>query len=195
MNGIMIAWKFPKLAKKLRAAKPELQLFLAAQMQTNRGMLFTKSGDFNGHEKWKQPLLRVGQPLSKSTSLRKSMGPKQAQGKAGPGGIVRFNGPKVTIGTTLAYAEIANFGTTKMPGGKIVAKDGHALKIPLPAGKRATETTKGIRKANKEAGAPVGFMFVKSVKIPERRFDDLTAADTNEIRKAYERKLKSVVSK
>ncbi len=191
--SIIIAWKFPKLAAKLKGAKHELQLFLAAQLQTNRGMLFSRSGDFNGHESWKKPLLREGQPLSKSGTLRKSLGPNA--GAPGPNGIVRFNGPKVTIGTQLAYAEMANWGTSKLPGGKLVARDGHALKIPLPAGKRATATAKAIRASNKKAGAPVGFMFVKSVKIDPRRFDDLTEADQKEISKAYEKKLKSVVTR
>ncbi len=142
---IAIEFKFPDWENKLKAAKDELYVFVAAIMQTNRGMLFDAEGAYNGHEKWAPLKLRVGQILKLTGTLSQSMGPMGAKGKPGPSGIVRFNGDEVTIGTTLAYARLMNDGTVKMPGGKLVAKNAKALKIPLPKGLAQTEASKELR--------------------------------------------------
>lgn len=184
--------KIPNFEAKLRAAMPELRLFVAANMQTNRAMLFDKSGSHNGHEAWPAPKFRSGQPLKLTGTLAKSIGPKVSDPNKpvqSKGGIVRIQGDLVTIGTNLIYAAMMNWGTTKLPGGKLVAKNAQALAIPIPPGKKATAAGK---KARKEHG---NTMFVKSVKIPERRFDEWTAEDERELKIALGNKIIEVLKR
>jgi phage gpG-like protein len=87
-----------------------------------------------------------------------------------------------------------NWGTTKLPGGVLKPKNAKALKIPLPGGKAATDLTKSMKKKGGKAtkistgkktktGRDVkqSVLFVKSVKIPARRYDDWTSEDQQEI--------------
>ncbi|NJM94450.1 MAG: hypothetical protein HC842_07145 [Cytophagales bacterium] len=119
----------PDLAARFKQKQGELNLFLAATMQTNRAMLFDREGSYNGHEKWEPLKIRKGMILSDRGNLRRSIAPAMADGRPGPGGFVRFQGNVVTLGTALKYAPIQNFG------GVVRAKNVEALKIPLGRGR------------------------------------------------------------
>jgi len=142
---IAISYKYPDWDRKLKKASQEINLFIAAVMQTNRGMLFDSEGSHNGHDPWKPLAFREGMILSNRGVLRKSIAPLTGTGQPGPSGIVRFNGDVVTIGTKVAYARIMNDGTTKLPGGVIRAKKAKALKIPVPQGDKANANAKAIQ--------------------------------------------------
>lgn len=142
---IDIQFKFPDWARAVTDAEAELNLFQAAMVQTNRGMLFDQEGGYNGRRRWKRLVLREGQILSQRGALRKSIAPYNPNGTPGPDGVVRFAGDQIFVGTRLAYARMMNDGTTKMPGGVLRPKKAKALKIPLPAGKSASQVTREIR--------------------------------------------------
>lgn len=146
MSLISIRQEFPDLKGKLERSEPEINLFIAAQMQTNRGMLFDEEGAYNGHQKWAPLTLRNGQILSRTGALRHSLSPANPSGRPGPGGIVRFQGDVIIIGTKLAYARLMNDGTVNMPGGVLKPVNAKALAIPLPSGKAATPVAKQLRK-------------------------------------------------
>jgi phage gpG-like protein len=182
---------FPDLSAKLQASAAKIRQELVVAMQTNRGMLFDAEGAYNGHEPWKQLLLRAGQILASRGVLKKSLAPGNTSGQAGDGGYVRADQQMVTIGTDVAYASTMNWGTTRMPGGVMRPTNAQALRIPIPEGKRATETAKQIGKGRKRSedartGKDQKFMFVKSVKIPARRFDNMTPQDARDFRDALE---------
>lgn len=145
---IDILFQFPDWPKKLRGKINELNLFVAAQVQFNVGMRFDKEGAWNVRPRWAPLKFRQGQILTDRGVLRKSIAPYNPKGRAGPDGIVRFAGDEVTVGTKLLYARMMNDGTTKMPGGVLRPVNAKALKIPLPKGAKATETTIGLRKAD-----------------------------------------------
>lgn len=147
MNWLEFNFRFPDWQDKVLKALPEIRLFIAAQMQTNRGLLFDSEGARNSHQKWRKPLFRSGMALSARGTLRKSIGP-MAKNKPieNKGSIVRFHGDSITIGTNLMMARLMNDGTVNMPGGKLVPVHAQALKIPLPGGKRATSLAKNLRK-------------------------------------------------
>jgi phage gpG-like protein len=189
---LKIEMKFPDLAAKLEAKRHEVNLVLAANMQTNRGLLFDANGTRNGGAPWPDPLLRVGQPLGARGTLRKSMAP--GDGSIGPDGVVRIDDKIVSIGTALPYAAMMNWGTSGLPGGVLRPVNAKVLAIPLPAGKRATEVAKEHRSKNRESGAPVNVMFRKSVRIPARRFDVLTPADVAELAAARGEKIAQVLA-
>jgi phage gpG-like protein len=187
----------------------QLYLFTAAQLQTNRGMIFMHEGSYNGHERWAPLKLRDGQPLRDRGTLMKSIGPisKVKSGVVRPshnkGTIVRYGSDKVTIGTTLAYAKLMN------DGGVIIPKKGKVLWIPLPEGKRAnadvTSVTKGMKKSGAKKGSMSGapivrlpngkfFMLAKKVTIPPRPFDKMNAQDKEEIHTALTRECARVLN-
>lgn len=174
MATVKIDIDFPNWAEKYKSKIKQLTLFAAGLIQENRGQLFDNEGAFHGHTKWKKPVFRDGMALSKTGALRKSIAPMGADGRPGPDGIVNLSLDQITIGTTLFYAALMNWGTTQMPGGVLKATNAKALKIPLPSGKLATKTAK---KLSKDEGK---FIFRKSVKIPERRFDEWNAQDQAE---------------
>lgn len=145
MAGVEISFKFPDWAGKLKAHEAELNLFQAALIQTNRGMLFDAEGAYNNHDKWAPLKFRNGQILSRRGTLRKSIAPYNPSGDPGPDGIVRFSGDMIVVGTKLLYASMMNDGTTKLPGGILRPRNAKALRIPLPSGEAATETTRRIR--------------------------------------------------
>ena len=158
---ISLSFTVPDLAMVFKKRQRDIMLVLAASMQTNRAMMFDKDGADNGKQKWAPLVLRSGRPLQKTGTLRKSMAPSNdgmRPGK-GQGSKLQINGTEVQIGTTLAYAPMMNDGTAKMPGGVLKAVRAQALKIPLGGGK---------------------FMFRKSVRIPSRRMDEITAQDSQE---------------
>lgn len=188
---VALALKFPDLSAKLQASADKVRQELVVAMQTNRGMLFDAEGAFNGHTPWAPLLLRAGQILANRGVLKKSLAPGTTSGQAGDGGYVRADAQIVTIGTDIAYASTMNWGTTRMPGGVMRPTNAQALRIPLPEGKKATETAKEIGKGRKRStdarsGKDQKFMFVKSVKIPARRFDNMTPQDERDFRDALE---------
>lgn len=170
---IDIDFKFPDWAAKVKARERELNLFIAANVQFNRGMLFDREGAYNGRSRWEPLKMRQGQILSKSGALRKSIAPYNSRGTPGPSGVVRFAGDTIHIGTTLIYARMMNDGTTKMPDGVLRPKNAMALKIPLGGGK---------------------FMFRKSVKIPARPFSDWNESDQEELDGALLNKITQVLN-
>lgn len=180
--------QFPDLPAKLKRNLPKVYLFIAAQMQANRAFLFDAEGAYNGHPKWAPLKFRKGMILSDRGTLRKSIAPRPARGVPGQDGIVRFAGEKVTIGTSLAYAALMNWGTTRMPGGVLRATKAKALKIPIPGGKGATDAAKSLRKGattiKNAQGKSEKFIFRKSVRIPARRFDEWSNADQTELEEA-----------
>lgn len=186
MSGIDIKCVFPQLVGKFAKARGEVMLFAAAQLQTNRGLLFDAQGARNGGKRWPKPLFRNGMTLASRGTLRKSLG---VDGHVGPGGVLRLTGSKIIIGSQLIYASMMNWGTTKLPGGVLRAKTGKMLRIPVPSGKRATPAAKAIRR---DEGA---FIFRKWVRIPERRFDVLTKTDMREIGKALSAKVAEVLNR
>lgn len=133
-GGVEINFTFPDWAGKLREREEELNRFVAAQVQTNRGMLFDQQGAHNGHPQWAPLRMRDGQILSRRGTLRKSIAPYNPTGFADGGGIVRFEGDQIIVGTKLAYARMMNNGTVGLPGGVLRPKNAKALKIPVPPG-------------------------------------------------------------
>lgn len=203
-NLVTMSFKFPDWPKKVLRAKKELALFQAAQIQFNRGMLFDKEGAYNGRPRWAELKFRNGMILSKRGTLRKSIAPINPKGSAGPDGIVRFSGDKITVGTSLMYARLMNDGTTKLPGGVLRPVKAKALMIPLPNGKAATDAAKSLRKGassllsvNPKTGRTqkTNVIFRKWVRIPARPFDDWTAEDQNEFEIAVENKVWEVLGR
>lgn len=153
-NLLDIKFKFPKWKQTIENNRDRIMLFLAAQMQTNRAMLFDQEGAYNGRKKWAPLKFRKGQILSKTGTLRKSIGPvADKTPKYNTGSIVTIGNDEVTIGTNLAYAKVQN------EGAKIVAIKAQALKIPTGDGK---------------------FIFRKSAVVPARVFNDLNEEDKTE---------------
>lgn len=137
--SIEIEFKFPDWVEKVGRNTERINLFIAAQVQTNRGLLFDSEGSHNGHSKWAPLRFRQGQILSQRGTLRKSIAPSKANGTPGPDGIVQFAGDTITVGTKLLYARMMNDGTEKLPGGVLRPKNAKVLRIPLPQGKSANE--------------------------------------------------------
>lgn len=187
--GVSIEVNMPDLESKFQGFTRELYLFIAAQIQTNRGFMFAKEGAHNSHPKWNPLVFRKGMILSNKGTLRKSIAPTPARGQPGNDGVVRISGEKVTVGTNLFYAKLMNDGTTKMPGGVLTATKAKALKIPVPGGERATGVAKGIRKKQGD------FIFRKSVKIPARPFDQINSEDAKEIGIAVRNKLAKMLNR
>lgn len=200
---VEIDFKFPDWQGKLAAAEAELNLFSAATIQTNRGLLFDSEGSHNGRKGWAPLRMRNGQILSDRGTLRKSMAPSNPNGTPGPSGVVRFESKYIVIGTTLLYARLMNDGTTKMPGGKLVPVHAKALKIPLPQGRNATDYTKSLRKKSKKLSYEVAdgvqrqgnFIFRKWVKIPARPFNDWNDIDQEELDDALTVKIAEVLNR
>ena len=143
--GVDVDFKFPDLNAKMKRAEEAINLFIAAQIQFNRGMLFDQEGAYNGHPKWADLKFRNGQILTNRGTLRKSIAPYNPRGTAGPDGIVRFSSDTITVGTKLGYARLMNDGTTKMPGGVLRPVNAKALKIPVPKGMNAGPAAKAIQ--------------------------------------------------
>lgn len=224
MELVKIDLKFPNWKAKVEKARDEIMLAVAAEIQANRAMLFDSEGAFNGHKAWKKLVLRNGMALSNRGVLRKSIAPPQATGRAGPGGIVRFEGDIVRMITTVKGAALMNYG------GKVTAKKAKALKIPIPQGAKAGDgakaiqrqvltkqlavlgqklsKTKGkksqerlmgqiarIRERMKEGKGPVKFIFRKSVVIPPRPFNEWTSRDQASLEQVLAAKIKEILER
>lgn len=200
--SVDIEFKFPEWKEQLAKAEEELNLFAAATIQTNRGLLFDSEGRHNGRPGWAPLKLRNGMILSDRGTLRKSIAPYNPSGHPGaPDGIVKFESDAIVVGTTLLYAQLMNDGTTKMPDGKLVPVHAKALKIPLPQGKNATDTAKSLKKNSKRLSYEVAdgvkkqgnFIFRKWVRIPARPFNDWNNADQEELNDALVHKIVEVL--
>lgn len=156
-------FKMPDLKKRFNASQERISRFIAAQIQTNRGMMFDKEGAYNGHQKWAPLKYREGQILKKRGDLSRSIGPQGSKGYPGANGIVRISGTikrlQVSVGTSLKYAAMMNWGTAGLPGGVLVAKTKKCLRFKV---------------GNK-------WVMVHSVKIPARRFDGWNEQDKQEL--------------
>lgn len=200
---IDIKFKFPDWQAKLKNAEKELNLFIAAQIQFNRGMLFDKEGAYNGRPRWKDLKFRRGQILSKRGDLRKSIAPYNPKGIPGQNGIVQFAGDVITVGTKLMKARLMNDGTAKMPGGVLRPVRAKALMIPLPEGKNATDLAKNLRKTATtikrkrlyQETKTQKVIFRKSVRIPARPFDTWNQQDQDELNAALKNKLMQVLNR
>lgn len=168
-----IHWKFPNWLEKINQAEQEIQLFVAAIIQMNRGMVFDQEGAYNGHDKWAPLKLRSGQILSDRGDLRRSIAPKSATGKPGPGGIVSFGTNTVTVGTSLKYAPLMNWGTTGLPGG--VIKPIHAKALRFKCGDKV--------------------IFAQQVKIPARHFDEWNTQDKDEMTESLTNKVAQILNR
>jgi phage gpG-like protein len=205
--SVHVTHGFDRWKTAFKGQLTQLYLFVAAQMQTNRGWLFISEGAYNGHEKWAPLKLRAGKILRDKGTLMNSMGPMKMSGKGirplyGQGTIVRYGADRVTIGTSLAKARLLN------DGGVITPKKGKLLWIPLPKGKSQNEQVKLAKKKagrkgrgslgtlrgggwSSEGGAPIvrlkngkWFMLAKKVTIPARPFDTWTKEDEDELKSA-----------
>lgn len=146
---------FGAMADKLENKIPGL---IAATMQTNRGLLFRNSGQWNGHRRWRALRCRDGQPLLDRGTLAQSIGPRNDGVRPGQGveSIVRMSGGlsgEITIGTSLAYAAVHNFGAIIRPKTKKA--------LAFQCGK--------------------SWIVVKKVVIPQRRFDNINETDKREV--------------
>jgi phage gpG-like protein len=112
---LKVDFKFPPWAADLEKHYQQVMLGVAATIQTNRGMLFDQEGAYNGHKRWEPLKFRAGQILSDTGTLRRSISPQIPNGRAGPGGIVKISGDVVTVGTTIKYAAIHNYGGVIRP--------------------------------------------------------------------------------
>lgn len=142
---INIDYTYPDWHELVKKYKDEINLFIAAQIQTNRGQMFDAEGAHNGKKKWAPLKLRSGMILSNRGNLRRSWSPSNPTGKPGTDGIVRFKEDIIVVGTNVAYARLMNDGTAMMPGGVLKAVNAKALKIPIPAGKAASVASIKIR--------------------------------------------------
>ncbi len=210
---ISINAKFPKWFEKFKRMENDIFLFIAATLQTNRGMMFDDA-NAGRPTPWKDPVLREGMPLSQRGTLRKSWAPQMGRDKPGngPGSIVRYAGGVVTIGTSLAKAPILN------NGGVILPKKGKWLWIPLPRGSalssnhptdvaKELKASAGKRKKNQEwkwtkkPGQPIVvlgpggkvWMLAKKVTIPPRPMNQWTVDDQKEVSEALKGKMERVL--
>jgi phage gpG-like protein len=199
MSQVGIEWRFPALEQLVKSHQEEISLFIAAQLQTNRGLMFDES-NAGRPTPWKKPLLRDGQPLSQGGELRRSFAPKndgQRPGQ-GPSGIVRIAGEAITIGTSLAYADILN------NGGIIRPKRFPVLWIPLPNGSaKSSNAPSKLAKHIKsgKSGAPIvkgkngiTYLLAKKATIPARPMDEWTADDQLEVETALRNKLEALLN-
>jgi len=133
--------KIPDFAEEFRAQLGNIKNKALATVQTNRGMIFRNEGAYNGHPKWKDLKSRKGQILADTGILKNSITPKTVNSDkpvAGPNGILKFSGDVITIGTTVKYAAIHNYGGVIRPKTKDMlrwkdAKGWHAAKqVTIP---------------------------------------------------------------
>jgi len=158
MTQLEITLTLPNFAAYAERINREVPGLIAATLQTNRGMIFYKSGRYNGRRKWKKLECRNGRPLKDNNDLSQSMGPQNDGMIPGrfTGSILKMTGGlegMVTIGTNIAYAHVHDRGMV------IRAKNAKAMRFKCH-GKWA---------------------FAKKVTIPARPFSDWTRKDGKEL--------------
>lgn len=140
MTNCAIKFEFPKYLEKFNRARERIELTIASTIQVNIGFRFDREGAWNGHEKWAPLKRRIGQILSVSGTLRKSISPPGAPGIGQGEGFVTVSGPtelmQVDVGTKVKYAAIHNDGgIVRHPGtkngfGRGILIPPHAIPIP-----------------------------------------------------------------
>lgn len=157
--AIAIEWKFPDLLKAFSDSHERIAQTIASTIQTQVGMRFDSEGAHNGHPKWDPLVLRQGQILSLTGTLRKSISPPSHDGKAGQDGFVRSSGLPddmlVEVGTKLIYASTHDNGAVITP-----------------------KTKRALRFMNPATGK---FSFSKKSVIPQRQFTDINQNDREEL--------------
>jgi len=158
MSLVDIELQLPDFAAVAERANRDIPGLIAATLQTQRGMIFDNEGAYNGRRKWQKLKCRKGMILSDTGTLRKSIGPRNDGLKPteGPNTIVRLSGGlegTVTIGTSIAYAAVHNYGATIVPV--------RAKALRFKCGRR--------------------WIFAKKVTIPARPFADFTKQDEREL--------------
>jgi phage gpG-like protein len=144
---VTIDFKMPDYFEIFKKSLKRIQISIAADIQTSRGLIFDGEGQYQDHQKWadlKSGLnlkkekngLQTRQILRKTGALKNSLSPSTPSGKAGPDGYVRLEGdiktPVVAVGTNLKYARIHDQGgTIKHPG----TSNGFGRGIKIPAHK------------------------------------------------------------
>lgn len=154
-----VKFEFPDLLGVFERSFDRIATAIASTVQTQMGMRFESEGAYNGHEKWAPLKMRQGQILSLTGTLRHSISPPIANGKAGPQGFINSSGLPddmlVEVGTKVIYASTHNEGAI------IVPKNKRALRYLNPTTKK--------------------FIFSSKSVIPKRNFTDLNSNDREEI--------------
>lgn len=152
-------FEFPKLLSAFERSFDRISMAVASTVQTQVGMRFDAEGGHNGHERWAPLVMRQGQILSLTGTMRKSIAPTSADGRPGPEGFVQASGLPddmlVEVGTKLIYASTHNNGAVIVP-----------------------KTKRALRFTNPNTG---GVVFSRRSVIPQRNFTDLNETDRNEI--------------
>jgi phage gpG-like protein len=143
-NRIRMSFEFPDLKALIERERMNIQMVAAATLQTQRAQIFDAEGAYNGRSRWSPLQFRTGMILSRSggRGLRGSIAPRN-NGKVparGASTILEIDELSVTVGTSLIYAEIHD------QGGKITAKPGKYLKIPIPKGAWANDNAAAVQK-------------------------------------------------
>lgn len=125
-------FEFPDFLSRFEQSRDRIERTIAASIQTQVGLRFDAEGSYHGHDKWKK-IRRQGQILSLSGTLRKSIAPPAADGRAGTDGFVRSEGgPElmtIEVGTKVIYASVHNDGAViRHPG----TENGFGMKILIP---------------------------------------------------------------
>lgn len=117
MSDVEINFDMPNLKEKFDRNSDKFAALIAATMQTQRAMIFDKEGAYNGRGRWKPLKYRVGQILSDTGTLRRSIGPSNDGRNPArqEGSIVEIGAGTVTIGTSIAYGAFHDRGTSKIP--------------------------------------------------------------------------------
>lgn len=175
---------FPDLLGRLERNRERVEQGVAATVQTQVGLRFDAEGAHNGHEKWAPLKRRVGQILSLTGTLRRSIAPRGAKGQAGPQGFVRSGGPLgdmlVEVGTLVKYASINNEGA-------VFQRTGQTRNFKVyTGGEREGQHRFASRKEVEKGGGRNHVILNRDVKdhqvrIPRRNFTDLNETDQQEI--------------
>jgi phage gpG-like protein len=191
MIKIKFNWTWKDKYKAFVSNRERTMRFIAAQLQTNRAMIFDAEGAYNGRQRWASLRWRKGQILSLTGArgLRGSIAPRNngVNPTVGANTILNIGSNSVTIGSSLIYASVHDQGAT------ITAKNAQALKIPLPQGGKGPRGT--MRRAMKAESTMIdgkAHIFRKSVRIPKRPFTDWTSQDENELTEALTNYMKEL---
>src|ERR1035437_5196666 len=100
---VSINFKFPNMLDHYKKHFNRIAIGIAADIQTNRGLLFDAEGAYSGHKKWKDLAskknpkfakngLQVRQILRKPGALKNSIVPYSRDGSPGAQGYVKIEG-------------------------------------------------------------------------------------------------------
>lgn len=208
-NLINIKFTMPDWESKIRSNLHGLLRFVAAQLQTQRALIFEHEGAYNGRGPWTPLKFRQGMILSKAggRGLRGSIAPRNngIEPASGPKTILEIGGETVTIGSSLIYANIMD------KGGIIKPVRAKALKIPVPndvvremvhteekhayvTGQKVPTRKKALKKAGILKIDGKFYIFRKKVIIPARPYLDFTPEDAQEIEVALSNRVAELMN-